>query len=46
MESCSISSLIPNPLKLRDEDPLLDANKLSFANLVQVFNSPSAVNPI
>jgi hypothetical protein len=29
----------------RDEDPLLDADKLSSANLTEVFNFPSVVDP-
>jgi hypothetical protein len=34
------------PLTLRDEDPLLDANKLFFASLVGVSPSPPSVNPV
>jgi hypothetical protein len=45
MRSFSIFALVLIPLKLRDENLLLDADKLYHADLVEVSYSPLNVNP-
>lgn len=42
----SISTLVLTPLKSEDEDPLLNANKLSFKDLDEVSYSSLIVKPI
>jgi hypothetical protein len=42
----SISTLVLTPLKLEDEDPLLNANKLSIKDLDEVSHSSLTVKPI
>lgn len=42
----SISTLVLTPLKSKDEDPLLNANKLSFKDLNKVSHSSLTVKPI
>lgn len=44
MGSCSISTPVLTPIKSKDEDPILDADKLSSADLVKVSFSFSSVN--
>jgi len=45
MRSFSIFALVLILLKSRDENLLLDADKLYYADLVEVSHSPSNVNP-
>lgn len=44
MGPCSISTPVLTPIKSKDEDPILDADKLSSADLVKVSFSFSSVN--
>jgi len=46
MRSFFISTSVLDPLNLRDEDPLLNINKLSFADLTEIFHIPLVINPI
>jgi hypothetical protein len=45
MRSCSIFTLVLTPIKSKDENPILDTDKLSSADLVEVSFSFSCVNP-
>jgi hypothetical protein len=45
IRSFSISYLILDPFKLRDEDPVLDTDKLFFTDFVEVSLSHSTFNP-